>query len=449
MAKSKNEVPAGNDTIHEDSYSVQYYNGIIDIVDYILKEQTGNISKAMEKAYEVKCSGGTIYSHVLLGHFAMFAASPDIPGQPFVLPQRADRNIADDYKTMKAGDFLLTDGPSLINPDKFTIPQVGPDEARARGVYTVGITNSYARFYKTPLGAYHPVAMLLSIEDISDLVIDSGSPWDCGIISTPEIQEFKIISASGITQFLIYWASTAALCKLIGTKGHDNGVEIAKEYLTIVIESFKKIKNEEFTKIDRVAKKWTQQILKYKNEDVSKKPRLLVYGHPQKGRPYEGTTNMFVNDAYKVAGGTMIADIYENYKDDLKANDIVLIGAISPGNKDEIEVAKAAKKAGAYTVAFGPFDTGEPGHKLSDYVDEAINTYSGDGAGVLAVEGFNDKICPVSGLSGDLVLWMLTAQWTYYMVLEKETPCFWQNYQAVGAAEYDKIAYTKYQKRGF
>lgn len=158
---------------------------------------------------------------------------------------------------------------------------------------------------------------------------------------------------------------------------------------------------------------------------------------------------MFVNDAYKVAGGTMIADIYQDHKDNLKANDLVLIGAISPDNADEIKVAKAAKKVGAYTVAFGPFDKGKQGSRLSDFVDVAINTHSGDGAGMLEFEGYKEKVCPVSGLSGDLVLWMLTAQWTDDMVHAKETPYFWQNYQAVGGVEYDDVTYAKYEKRGF
>ena len=346
--------------MNEESYAIQFYDNIIATCEYILEEQTDNIVTAMEEAYSSLSSGGTIYSHVLLGHFAMFAASPEIAGQPNVLRQRSDRDIAADYAKMKAGDFLLTNGPSLINPDKFTIPEVGPDEARARGTYTVGMTNSYTKFYKTPLGAYLTVDMLTSMEDISDLTLDSGTGWDCGVISTPEIPEFKIISASGITQFLIYWPCTAALCKLIGTKGEDNGTKEVKQYLKATLKSFKKIKKEEMLKIDAVGKKWMKTILSYKDEpNVNKKPRLLVYGAPQVGRPYEGTTNMFVNDAFKVAGGSMIADIYEDYKDDLKPNDLVLIGAISPDNKEEIKVAKAARKVGAFTVAFGPFSDKE------------------------------------------------------------------------------------------
>jgi hypothetical protein len=37
------------------------------------------------------------------------------------------------------------------------------------------------------------------------------------------------------------------------------------------------------------------------------------------------------------------------------------------------------------------------------------------------VEGFAEKIGPISGLSGNLVLWLLTAQWTYHMVQRNDT----------------------------
>lgn len=432
------------------TYMSTFYDEILRMAEHVRDRQVSNISSAMKVAYQRQAAGGAIYSHVLVGHFAMFAASPGLPGQPFVLPQRADRNVAADYDKMKEGDFLLTNGPSLVNPDKATIPEVGPNEARVRGAYTAGITCSYARFYKTPVGALVPVKMTTSIEDISDLVIDSGCTWSCGVISTPDIPEFKIISSSGISQFLVYWACTAALCKQIGTGGQDDGTAIAREYIDKVIASFQEIKENEFEKIDLVARKWTDHILKYRNEkDVSRKPRLLVYGQPQAGAPYEGTQNMFVNDAYETAAGTMIAQPYELYKTDLKAIDIVLIGAIDPGNGDEIQVARFARQIGALTVAFGPFGKSDGGPRLSDHVDVAIDTHSGDGAGVLEVEGYDEKICPLSGLSGNLVLWLLTAQWTYHMVQRNETPYFWQNYLEVGAVEYDNLTHAKFLERGY
>ena len=63
----------------------QYYDGILKIAEGIRKTEIGNISKAMEKAYELKRKGGSINSHVVYGHYSMFAGSIDRPGQPWVL----------------------------------------------------------------------------------------------------------------------------------------------------------------------------------------------------------------------------------------------------------------------------------------------------------------------------------------------------------------------------
>jgi uncharacterized phosphosugar-binding protein len=428
------------------SYMELFYAEVERIAQHIRDTQITGISQAMKVAYNCKKTGGQIFSHVLVGHFAMFAASRGIPGQPSVLPQRVDRNISADYNQMKRGDFLLTNGASLINPDKGTIPDVGPDEARARGAYTVGITCSYARFYKTPIGAFLPVKMSTSLEQTCDRVLDSGCTWSCGVISTAAIPEFKIISSSGLSQFLVYWACTAALCQQLGTNGSDDGTRAAREYLNKALTSFAQIRAHEFRLIDRVALAWTDQILNFAGG--ADHPRLLVYGHPQDGTPYEDTQNMFVNEAYKTAAGSMIMQPYDLYKQQLKANDIVLIGAISPDNSDEIQVAKHAKQIGAMVVAFGPFGNSGVG-SLKDHVDFAINTHSGDGAGVLNITGFDDPVCPISGLSGNLVLWLLTAQWTYHMVQRKHTPNYWQNYWEVGAIEYDARAQASFRKRGY
>ncbi|MDA0179953.1 hypothetical protein OJ997_06580 [Solirubrobacter phytolaccae] len=429
------------------SYMELFYREIERIGRHIRETQVTGICEAMRVAYECQASGGRIFSHVLVGHFAMFAASPGIPGQPSVLPQRADRDISADYGQMKPGDFLLTNGASLVNPDKGTIPDVGPDEARARGAYTVGITCSYVRFYKTPIGALLPVKMGTSLEQICDRVLDSGCTWSCGVISTPEIPEFKIISSSGLSQFLVYWACTAALSTQVSTEGSDDGAGAAREYLDIALSSFERIREHEFELIDRVARAWTDRVLLFAGS--ADPPRLLVYGHAQAGAPYEGTQNMFVNDAYETAAGSMIMQPFDLYRTQLKASDMVLIGAISADNSDEIQVAQYAKQIGAMVVAFGPFEGNTGAGTLSDYVDVAIDTHSRDGAGVLDISGFDEPVCPISGLSGNLVLWLLTAQWTYHMVQRNQTPHYWQNYWEVGAIEYDDQAQASFLERGY
>ena len=109
----------------------QYYDGIEKIVKGIRETQIDTIAGAIEKAYELKRKGGKIYSHVIVGHYCMFAGSPDRPGQPMVLPQSSVRALREDIGKMKKGDFLLTNHVSKESR-----------ELRERGVYVVGITNN-------------------------------------------------------------------------------------------------------------------------------------------------------------------------------------------------------------------------------------------------------------------------------------------------------------------
>ncbi|HUT43784.1 MAG TPA: hypothetical protein VMW95_05555, partial [Desulfobacterales bacterium] len=324
----------------EKCFMDQYYEGILNITKGIRDTQIDNIAAAMEKAFELKRKGGNIYSHVNYGHYAMFAGSQDRPGQPWVLPQCGISPTKEEFNAMEKGDFLITN-----RIDKEAI------EVRNRGVYVVGITNNYFKFSRTPPDGLSPERMKIAIEDISDLLIDSYVPWDNGLVHAPQIPHFKLCPSTGIAQFLVYWACTASLTNLIGTNGKGSSTEPAKKYLDMAYDRFEMIGTDR-PKIDRVAEKWADLVL-------GRKARLLVYGHRQNVEIYgsTGTGNMYVNDAVICASSSMIAEPYIAKANELRPEDIVLIGAFTSDNKDEIGVARHAQRAGAYTVAFCPYST--------------------------------------------------------------------------------------------
>ncbi|MCD6308933.1 MAG: hypothetical protein J7M24_08065, partial [Candidatus Latescibacteria bacterium] len=261
----------------------QYYDGLMELAHGVRNTQIGNISKAMEKAYELTRKGGKIYCHMLTGHFSMFAGSPDRPGQPYLLPNRVDRKTGEDMAAMKKGDFLISNGG-------FKRMQ----EARDKGVFVVGITNNYNRFAKTPPDFLRS-GQQTAVEDVSDLVIDSNVPYYNGLVNAPQIPGFRICPSSGISQYLVYWACTGSLANLIGTKGRGSSTEPAEKYLDTAIERFQMIGTDR-PKIDRVGEKWADLVL-------GSKARLMLYGRPQQVEPYGGTVNLFVNESYIVASG--------------------------------------------------------------------------------------------------------------------------------------------------
>jgi uncharacterized phosphosugar-binding protein len=415
----------------------QYYYGMMDIIEGIRDTQVEKIAEAMDKAYELKRKGGTLYSYVVFGHYAAHAGCRDIPGQPWVLPQYY--SLLGQFGKMKKGDFLIT---NCVNMDmKGDFNKEGDDYKKVldRGVYVAGVTSNYFKCFRTPPDVYYPKRMELSLEDISDLIIDSLVPWDNGLVSAREHPQFRICPSTGIAQLAVYWACTASLANLIGTNGKGSSSSPAKKYLELVCERFQMVGSDR-PKIDRVAEKWADLVL-------GNHAGLYVYGEPFKAE--DGPDgNMFVSDAVGAANGSMIA---QGYSGNVKKDDIVLIGSVRSNQSGEIEVARAARGKGTYTVAFCPFSTDgdASGTRLFKEVDDAFSTYCDEKAGVISVEGFKEKVSPIAGLTGNLIHWMLTAQWADHMARRGEMPYFWQGMHITGGIEYDNMVRPYFEKRGY
>jgi uncharacterized phosphosugar-binding protein len=424
------EAAGGSPAVSWKPFMDQYYDGALAIVEGIRDTQIDPIARAMEKAYELREKGGRIFSQVVYGHYAAYAGAKDVPGQPWVLPQSAITPKKEDFAAMKKGDFLITD---RVDPEV--------KEARGRGLFVAGVTNNYFKFYKTPSVGLDPGRMKLSLEEVSDLIIDSQVPWDNGLVSAPQNPQFKLCPSTGIAQFAVYWACSASLANLVGSKGKESSSEPARKYLDLACERFRMIGTDR-PKIDRIAKKWADLVL-------TRKARLFVYGKPYTVEG--GAGNMFVSDANSAASGSMIAQSFDPKKTELRAGDIVLITSMESRDAGEIGAARAARKAGAVTTAFCPFsaDGDASGERLFKEVYDALTIYCDESAGVIKVPGFGFKVCSIAGLTGLLTLWMLTASWTDHMARRGEMPYYWQGLHETGGREYDAMVWPYYEKRGY
>ena len=67
----------------------------------------------------------------------------------------------------------------------------------------------------------------------------------------------------------------------------------------------------------------------------------------------------------------------------------------------------------------------------------------------LKVKGFKKKVSPLTGITGNLIHWMLTAQWADHMARRGEMPYFWQGYHENGGSEYDNMVKPFFDKRGY
>ena len=82
-------------------------------------------------------------------------------------------------------------------------------------------------------------------------------------------------------------------------------------------------------------------------------------------------------------------------------------------------------------------------------VDSAFNNYSDESEGVLEIKGYDKKICPLTGLTGNAIHWMLMAAWTDHMARRGEMPYYYQGFHERDGSEYDKLAEPIFLKRGY
>ena len=105
----------------------------------------------------------------------------------------------------------------------------------------------------------------------------------------------------------------------------------------------------------------------------------------------------------------------------------------------------------SFVAAIGPFsmEADASGPRLYKEVDVAFNTYSPDAWGVVPVKGLERKVCPTTGVIGDLALWLLVAQWTDVMAGRGLFPYFWKGVFMKNGAEYNNTIRPLFEARGW
>ena len=408
----------------------EYYENLMHMVTAFRDTQMGKVVAAVDIAYELKSKGGNIYSQLTFGHLNMFETVQDRAGNPNSLPQIPYSAPQSEYEKIGKGDFFITHSNGRST-----------SEARKRGAYIVGVTVCYTPFARSPEGGHRP-GNKPRIEKVSDMVIDSMMPWDGGLVHAPEIPQFPIIPGQGIGSCLVYWTASAEFSNRLSLKKKAPEIGPGLEYINQYIERSQMIWKDRL-KFDEVGRKMADLVLKG--------ARMYVYGAPQENvKTYiTGAKNFFVHDACVVASGPMITEPYN--PSELKAGDIVLIGASISDNPLEIAAAREARRKGAYVISFGPYSTNgdSSGERLYKETDAAFNSFSPEPEGILDIKGYPGKVCPVSGITGDLVMWLLIASWTEHMEARGEMPYYYQGYFMREGSDYDNKVLPYFKARGY
>ena len=399
----------------------QYYTGTMNIFTGLRNTQTKLIEQEMRTAYDRTKKGGKIYSQITSGHFPTEETALDRIGQPGVfgfLPRGAKE---DEYAKLGPNDMIITNTINLNNI-----------EAMKRGIRVVAVTVNYYPFAKTPPNEGYQIehnGKILIIEDTANVTIDSQMPWYNGLVLAPQNPNFPVIPGGGMTQVAVYWMAAAEFAGVKAAKVKKDG-GWAKYYIDQCIERAEMV-GKDRPKYEAIGKKLA--------ELVFAGARWMVFG----------ANHALVSDACGVANGPMITRRYNAA--DVKKGDIVLIGAYSSNHPEEIAVAREARKKGAYVVAITPFSTDgdASGVRLYKEVDAAFNNYSPESWGIVPVEGLDRKVCPTTGVIGDLILWLIVSQWTEEMAKRGEFPYFWKGFFMNGGRDYNNSVKPFFIKRGW
>jgi len=400
----------------------QYYKGVMEILTGLRDTQTKLTEREMKTAYDRSKKGGTIYSQITAGHFPTLETALDRIGQPGVFAFLERGAKQEDYNKLSPNDMIITNTINLGN--------IG---AMKRGIRVVGVTVNYYPFAKTPPGEGYQIeyeGKILRIEDTVSVTIDSQIPWYNGLVHASQNPDFPVIPGGGLAQAAVYWMAAAEFAGLKANKGKSPDDGWALYYIEKCIE------RAQMVGLDRPK---FITVCKQLSDLVLKGAKWYVFG----------ANHALVSDACGVANGPMITRRYS--AEQIKKGDIVLICAYTSNHPDEIAVARECRKKGAFVMATTPFSTDgdASGLRLYKEVDAAFNSYSPESWGVVPIKGLKQKACPTTGVIGDLILWLIVAQWTDIMAQRGEFPYFWKGFFMKNGREYNNSVLPYFKARGW
>jgi hypothetical protein len=329
----------------------------------------------------------------------------------------------EDYQKLGPNDMIIT---NTINP--------GNIEAMKRGIRVIGVTVNYYPFSRTPPEEGYQIeyeGKILRLEDTVNDMIDSQMPWYNGLVHAPQNPDFAIIPGGGLAQAAVYWMAAAELAGLKASKSKNpESGGWARFYIQTCIDRAAMV-GKDRPKYAAVGRKLADLVVNG--------ARWWVFGANQ----------ALVSDASGVANGPMITRPYR--ANAVKSGDIVLIGAYTSNNPEEIAVARESRKKGAYVVAITPYSTDgdSSGVRLYKEADAVFNSYSPESWGVVPITGLDRKVCPTTGVLGDLILWLTVAEWTDVMARRGEFPYFLKGLFMKNGREYNDRIRPYFEARGW
>jgi len=396
---------------HTTDFGDEYFANILPILEKVRDNELAVIDEVSSRMADAVRSGKNVWMQAKQGHMGRFEFDMGNPGNPRLFQSNSEWDDTD-YDKMKPGDVLVT---NYINDNVMN--------ARTSGVCVVGVTVSYQDTPAAPRGLINPNPHGWFLADVSDVVIDSHSPIEQGIVSCPQIPEMKICPSSANPLAAIFWMLTAE-----GANKFKNPSASGTVYAAEVIDTI----------IGRVRAAFPPQ------RDRIFAAADSVAAMIASGARYHVTSDHggVAQEAAGVASGPMMTNAFRK---EVKKGDVHLLATIEPDSPKILDEAQRARDVGQFVVSIGPANSA----RLAALSDLFIDNLSREGGGLLQIPGFPEKIAAVGGILNNVLMWIFTAQFVDFMTRRGFVPWFWMGYYLQGGKEYDDAVKPFFLRQGF
>jgi uncharacterized phosphosugar-binding protein len=396
---------------HTRPFAEEYQEGSLAIFEAIKRTELPAIAALADRMAGALKAGSIVWMQAKQGHMPRFEFDEANKGNPRLLRSNSDWDDSD-YDKMRPGDVLVT---NYVNENVARVKKAG--------VYVVEVTVCYQDRPENPRGWVKSSPIGLTQADLADVIIESHTPMEQGLVSCPEIPEMKICPSSSNALAALFWmmqAEAANRVKNPSTTGADKAAAVIDALIDRTRSTYAAEKDAIFGCAAEIAK------------------RIAAGAHYHVTSDHGGVQC----DATGVASGPMMTNAFRK---EMKAGDVYLLTQIEPDSKVIADEAKKAHDMGLYVVGIGPAGATE----LRARSDAFLDNHSGEGGGLVEIPGCAERVATVGGIINNILAWTLTAQFVDALTRLGRIPWFWMGFYLEGGGEYDEAVKRFFLRQGF
>jgi hypothetical protein len=398
------------------SFMDTYFTGSCDIIDR-LRGELEHIGELTTRAADVIRGSGVVYASINFGHMPEHETAARRRGNPGIMKEHGGW-ASTDFAIVKPGDMVFTNDCARKM-----------QAARDRGAYVVAVTCSYINNEFRPQGVTCPNEDDLLLHDVANDILHSHVPYEQGIVLADEIPGVTLCPSATTGAATLFWMLTGELANKLHHP-HAPAIDKSAAYIAILRERVERIA----THMDLIQD--TARIMARRIRDGGT-------WHVQ-SLEYPG----LASELHSVECGPMIVN---NLPWIATKPNVLLVSAISPAHRDEVELARDKRHEGAYVIAVGPssLDGRTPTDRLLDVANVGFDNFSPESRGVINIEGCHDAICPTSGIVANIIQQMICAQWADEMIRHGSPPHFFKGVNQVGGRDFNAMHKPDFERRGY